>query len=483
MRRILSVVLLISIVFVSLFSIPTNAEPQNTGITISDTKMYSNAGTTGHAPNGETSELVADIPAGSTFEVLGSKIDGDGDKWFLVNCNNYTGYLYSGRVRLTATRYYDGDFEKNLSNFPAEYHEALRNLHNEYPNWRFFAEPTGCTLSQAVEYEYRSGTNNRPRKLVELTYMGEDWRDERAKLPDGNYKNAEGDSRWTYASTMAISHFMNPINFLNPDGIFMFLQLSDNDANHTREMLATVVENTFLNNDVYIDAIMQAAAETKLSPLVIASLIIIEQGTEGTSSLISGTYPGYEGYYNFFNVGASGETVDDIVRSGLEYAKTQGWNSVSASIIGGATFCKNGYVSCGQDTYYYMDYNVVIGDYNHQYATAIYDAYSKGKKLAASCKTNKNAVLDFVIPVFNPEPPETPKIVEVIINYGDINKDNVIDVIDAAIIRKHILGIAPLDVAANPEADINKDGVIDVIDAAKIRKDILNIEKIGGQQQ
>ena len=507
MKRIMSVVLLVSLVFTAIFTVPANAEPQNTGITVADTKMYTNAGTTNeHTLPGETTEYIMDVPVNSTFQVLDSKFDGDGDKWYLVDYNGITGYLLCQKVRLTATRYFDSDFEKNLSNFSAEYHEALINLHNEYPNWRFIAEPTGCTLSEALENEYRSGDNKRPRKYVELTYMGEEWRDERAKLPvvipednpdaipEITYENAEG-NRWTYASAMAISYFMNPINFLNSNDIFMFLQLSDNDGNHTRDMLATVVENTFLNNDTYLDAIMQAAAETKLSPLVIASLIIIEQGIEGTSSLISGAYPGYEGFYNFFNVGASGQTPEEIIASGLNYAQAQGWNSIVASIIGGANFCKNGYISCGQDTYYYMDYNVIAKDYNHQYATAIYDAYNKGRKLADSCKSNKNAAYDFVIPVFTPEAAsntqengngdtavEEPPVV-IIINYGDINKDNVIDVIDAAIIRKHILGVAPLDVSANPEADINQDGVIDVIDAAKIRKDILNIEKIGGQQQ
>ncbi len=316
---------------------PENSESPNAGVTIANTKMYSNAGTDNtHTLPGETTNYIMDVPANSEFAVLGSKFDGDGDKWYFVNYNGTTGYLYSGKVRVSASRHYSDNFETNLSYFPTEYHDALRNLHNEYPNWRFIAEPTGCTLSQAVENEYRSGNNSRPRKLVELTYMGEEWRDERAKLPDGTYENAEG-NRWTYASRMAISYFINPLNFLNSDDIFMFLQLSDNDGKHTRDMLVSVVEGTFLNKDVYLDAIMRASAN------------LVEES-----------------------------------------------------------------------------------------------------------------------PVVN------------IIKRGDINRDNVIDVIDAAMIRKHILGIALLDVSANPEADINKDGVIDVIDAAKIRKDILNIEKIGG---
>ena len=500
MRKIISVVLLMSIILVSLFSMPTLADVSGSGITIKDTKIYTNAGTNNtHALPGETSSPIKDpttdtniiIPKGSTFSVLGSKIDGDGDLWYKVNCNNIVGYLYKGWVRIT---YYDEDFEKNLSNFPSEYHDSLRALHNEYPNWRFFAEPTGCTYSEALDNEYRPGEGKRPRKYAELNKYkdkDEDWLDPRAKLPNGLYENAEGDSRWTYASSMAISYFMNPLNFLNSNDIFMFLQLSYNQETHTRDMLKTVVFNTFLDEDKYLDAIMEAAAATKLSPLAIASIILVEQG-KGGSYLISGNYPGYEGYYNFFNIGASGLTNDEIVKSGLEYAKKQEWNSISASIIGGAKASTNAYISAGQDTYYYMDYNVVIGDYNHQYATAIYDAYNKGRRLASSCKINKNAVLDFIIPVFSstlptpepivdptptpsPQPQPTPTPV---VKYGDINGDNTIDEVDLAAVKLHILNRRPLSGTSLTAADTNKDGVIDEVDLAAVKLDILGRRKI-----
>lgn len=498
MRKIISVVLLMSIILVSLFSMPTLADISGSGITIKDTKIYTNAGTNNtHALPGETSSPIKDpttdtniiIPKGSTFSVLGSKIDGDGDLWYKVNCNNIVGYLYKGWVRITI--YYDEDFEKNLSNFPSEYHDSLRALHNEYPNWRFFAEPTGCTYSEALDNEYCPGEGKRPRKYVELTYKGEDWRDPRAKLPNGSYENAEGDSRWTYASSMAISYFMNPLNFLNSNDIFMFLQLSYNQETHTRDMLKTVVFDTFLDEDKYLDAIMEAAAATKLSPLAIASIILVEQG-KGGSYLISGNYPGYEGYYNFFNIGASGKGNDEIVKSGLEYAKKQEWNSISASIIGGAKESTNAYISAGQDTYYYMDYNVFIGNYNHQYATAIYDAYNKGRRLASSCKINKNAVLDFIIPVFSstlptpeprvdptptpsPQPQPTPTPV---VKYGDINGDNTIDEVDLAAVKLHILNRRPLSGTSLTAADTNKDGVIDEVDLAAVKLDILGRRKI-----
>ena len=49
---------------------------------------------------------------------------------------------------------------------------------------------------------------------------------------------------------------------------------------------------------------MDAAAQSGVSPYVLAAMILQEQGTNGGTPLISGNYSGYSGYYNFFNVEA-----------------------------------------------------------------------------------------------------------------------------------------------------------------------------------
>ena len=86
---------------------------------------------------------------------------------------------------------------------------------------------------------------------------------------------------------------------------------------------------------------MNAAAQSGVNPYVLASMIIQEQGSEGTSPLISGSYSGYEGYYNFFNVEAYQSGSMSAIQRGLWYASQSGsygrpWNSVEKSIIGGA---------------------------------------------------------------------------------------------------------------------------------------------------
>ena len=127
-----------------------------------------------------------------------------------------------------------------------------------------------------------------------------------------------------------------------------------------------------------------------------------EQGVNGTSSLISGKYPGYENYYNFFNWAASGS---NVVVKGLAYAKKQGWNTRSKSIIEGAKKYYVDYVSIGQDTYFYKDYNLVNKPYyEHQYAQAAHDARSKGYGVRDIYKNDTTESLVFKIPVYTSIP-------------------------------------------------------------------------------
>lgn len=78
-----------------------------------------------------------------------------------------------------------------------------------------------------------------------------------------------------------------------------------------------------------------AEENRQVSPFHLAARVLQEQG-EGTSPLISGTYPGYEHYYNYFKVGASGSTNEEVIRNGLNYAKDHDWHGAYYSILGGA---------------------------------------------------------------------------------------------------------------------------------------------------
>lgn len=157
----------------------------------------------------------------------------------------------------------------------------------------------------------------------------------------------------------------------------------------------------------YADIIMEAAAESQVSPYVIAATILQEQGS-GTSDLISGENSSYPGVYNFFNIGAYAHDGMGVVEAGLNYASGQGWTSIEKSIIGGASEYGSNYVSRGQDTYYLKKFNVQGNNlYNHQYMTHVIAAAAEGGRVSSAYGSLKNSVLRFKIPVYN-NMPETP---------------------------------------------------------------------------
>ena len=293
-------------------------------------------------------------------------------------------------------------FENQLSLFPESYKGYLRELHAVYPNWNFHADNINMTLDEVVELELiRKVTDYKNLSWLSMDKGSYDW-------GTGKWASSDKEGRWHYVSREVIKYYMDPRNFLDTSYIYIFLQQDYNSKLQNADGLRKVVSGTFLENgydgvkDAYIKDIMAAAQSSGVNPYILAATIIQEQGVNGTSELISGTYPGYEGYYNYFNVGAYDS---NPIVTGLSRAKLEGWNSRSAAIIGGAEFCGNKYLKSGQNTYFYMNYNIKdIDNIWHQYATAVLDSASKGKNLAKSYKDLKTAELDFLIPVYKDMP-------------------------------------------------------------------------------
>lgn len=215
----------------------------------------------------------------------------------------------------------------------------------------------------------------------------------------------------------------DPRNYLNSAVVYAFLPQVYNEATQNEEGLNKIIKGTFLEkgyndpNDTayggsYAKVLMAAAKASNVSPYILAGIIIQEQGTNGTSFMISGTYDGVGnslyGYYNFFNIRTYGNTNEEKAKMGLGYAKAQGWNTRSKSIIGGASFYSDSYLSAGQNTYYYMNFNVKdIENLWHQYATNIEDTRDKAQNLSKNYSDLRDAELDFMIPVYKDMPTET----------------------------------------------------------------------------
>lgn len=371
-------------------------------------------------PNLTTSEIIEEVS--HTSATVLETVKSGNDTWYKITYYNgskqITGYVkYDSKYIRVVTFNPDASFEEKLNAFPASYRDALRSLHAVYPNWEFIPDPVNLKFSEAVAQQ-----SINMRKQVNFSSQKVSWR----SMGQGSYDWSKGEwittnGGWTGASKEVIAYFMDPRNFLNSSSIYQFLQQGYNSSTQTEAGLLNIIKGTFLEvgytsnaNDtyavknadgVYIGSyskiIMAAAKQSNVSPYIIASKIIQEQGINGNSSIISGSYSGYEGYYNFFNVGASGTNSTAVITNGLERAKKEGWSSRAASIIGGAEFLSDGYISDGQDTYYYQDFNVHNTDRLwHQYAQAVHDAYNKGVSLAKTYKDETSYTLDFKIPVF-----------------------------------------------------------------------------------
>lgn len=160
----------------------------------------------------------------------------------------------------------------------------------------------------------------------------------------------------------------------------------------------------------YADIIMEAAEQSKVSPYMLAAMIIQEQGSKGSSGSISGA----TGYYNYFNVGAYAANGMSAVERGLWYAAQSGsynrpWNTPERAIVGGALFYAQNYLAAGQNTLYLKRFNVQGSNmFKHQYMTNTAGAAEEGKSLGKAYNdTMRAGVLVFNIPVYSGMP-ETP---------------------------------------------------------------------------
>ena len=390
----LSLAILLSAAYLS--ALPLSAASQWAYIDATDVNIRADA-TTNSKSYGEISKDIV--------TVNGQKKGTDNYTWYNITYGSITGYIRGDYVTLID---YENDkaFEKQIAEFPESYRQILRVLHVVYPNWKFYADNISMTLDEAVALEVG-------RKVSETTALS--WR----SMDLGSYDwgtgkwSSQESGRWWYVSREVVGYYMDPRNFLNSSYIYSYLQLDYDPTAQNEEGLKKIIEGTFLEkgysdqNDTqyggsYIKVIMEAARQSDVNPYVIAATIRQEQGVNGTSDLISGNYKGYEGYYNFFNVRANGE---NPVLNGLIYAKNNGWTSRSKAIIGGAKFMGNNYISTGQNTYFYMNYNIKDPDRIwHEYASAVHNATSSGNHVSDTYKNLKNAQLNFYIPVYSVMP-------------------------------------------------------------------------------
>lgn len=315
------------------------------------------------------------------------------------------------KVQRGATLSAVNNFDDVLAYFPASYRPYLKKLHSAHPNWSFVAHNTGLDWETVISNEMYP-----TRNLVDNKNIAS-WK----SLASGDYNQKTGkwiiksDPYWVQASTAIVKYYMDPRNFLNETGIYQFELQTFNPNFHTQAGVESILKGTFMENAkvksgmTYAQAFMEIGKDINVSPYLLASRVRQEQGTGGTSDLISGKVPGYEGYYNYYNIEAYGQTRGEIIQNGLNEAKKEGWNSRYKALYGGSKKIAKNYISQGQDTFYLQKFDVdssFNGCYWHQYMQNLQAAESESKNVKAAYESmgvvNNSYV--FKIPVYKNMP-------------------------------------------------------------------------------
>ena len=309
-------------------------------------------------------------------------------------------------------------YSSKINNYPG-YKELIDNLKAKYPNWQFKILYTGLDWNQVIKNETSAAHG---RNLVYYDKTG-------AWICSTCGNKAYDTGKWRCASEVAVSYYMDPRNWLNEDYIFQFENLKYDSSTQTIDGVNKIINNapwmrgsqitytktdgsTATINKSYAQVIMEAAQASNISPYHLASRIVQEQGSNSTaSSTGKGTYSGYVGYYNFYNINATGSGNAAVISNALRYAKRKGWTDPETAIKGGAAWIASGYINVGQSTLYLQKYDVDNSDgklYYHQYMGNISAAVSESTSVKKSYSSlgMLNNSFTFVIPVFENMPTE-----------------------------------------------------------------------------
>ena len=347
-------------------------------------------------------------------------------------------------------------FETEMLNkgFPASYTKLLSALHRDHPYWQF--EPVLVTsMNSQYTFDYVvSQEDVGSRNLVTTSsWAPSPW----TSAGNANYSpyyhpddTTLYDSGWRRASNAAVRYFLDPRNFLNDVDVFIFESLEYNFGIHTLERVGNTLSGSFMGNGAacdngisYAQHIFNCGVQYNVSPVALAGRLKQEQGV-GNSPLVKGTLGttlynyyinkpdtdgrspvwgsvkktdvfdtaallGYDGLYNFFNIGASGNGRFAIYLNAAKEAASGGWNTKAKAITGGAEKFAQKYVGGYQYTLYFQKFNTdprstrnFWGQYMQNIAGALTEGRTARKTYADSGILERAFV--FKIPVYGGMP-------------------------------------------------------------------------------
>lgn len=342
--------------------------------------------------------------------------------------------------------------ELESQGFPQDYAKLLLELHQTYPNWKFEAVYVGEGIRSAYDWadvlatesekdvnQYYSSTAagsllGRIRRIgltLEASMLNE-----AAEKQNALFEDVTG-AGWVSAPKAMIAYYLDPRNFLTKeavaDGTFFQFESLRRENFQNISGVQSILSGTFMDSTcpgsqkTYSQIFMEAGDTYDISPYHLAARVRQEQGVNGTSDLISGTYSGYKNLYNYYNIQASGSTTQQVIVNGLKYAggtdadTLRPWNTRYKSLMGGSKYVASRYVKCSdytpakrytQDTLYFQKFNVRMHNgkvvFSHQYMQNVAAPCSEAKSLKKthSASELKNGELVFKIPVYANMPSE-----------------------------------------------------------------------------
>ena len=298
-------------------------------------------------------------------------------------------------------------------NFPASYASYINQMKAAHPNWIFKAVHLNLDWSLALKHEtYEIDSKI---SLVEHSFGSEWKRDGQNYYQDGTYVTA---------SIPGVAYVMDPRNFINDQGIFMFETLEFNSSYQTVDAVQSVLSPTLMGSTrksqyknygvwkdlgtTYAELIFNLSKNGGINPVHIASRIRQENGGNlATNKMIDG----HDGRYNFYNIGAYDDDRGNAVFNGLNYAASQNWYNVPNAIKGGIDYIYRKFVKYGQNTVYFERFDVnnpgqgqwLCGS---QYMTNIFGCKTEARIAYDAYKANNMLGLPFIfhIPIYDNMP-------------------------------------------------------------------------------
>ena len=339
-------------------------------------------------PNTSGTTVLKRVGVGERFELVTTdlvKTQGgcESGYWYKIKYNGQEAYFCSAYgkvvtttpVVITAEAKSQCEAELKAAGFPETYWNGLCTLKAKYPAWTFQAVNTGYDFAAAVQKEAcKNSISTSSRADFQDSTCGKSY-----------------DSGYTGASQAALAYYMNPLNFLNEQNIFMFesAYINENIKPYYADLARKMSNSTLLGFIPELpNYINIASPESGASATFLAARIRVELGTGKLSSgayagqlqsALSGNYTTRYGYYY----------------TGSGFSKTSG------------TSVDNYYINVGQETMYFNKFNFnpksTHSASTHQYMTNVEAPVSEGKTLynAYNSLGKLSLGFKFVIPVYS----------------------------------------------------------------------------------